>query len=277
MERKIRGFVNTLLEEMNQNMNQESDGRKHPPIVNALDRGLSILEILATEGESLGVTDLSKRISVNKATVYRLLSTLASRGYVELDPEVKKYRASLGIVKLGGMILNRIELGIEAGPALKELAQRTDESAHLAVLSDGEAVYIDREVSKSLVAVKTELGMQVPLHCSAIGKAMIAFLPEDELQQIIDRRGLPGFTDKTITSLAKLKRELSSVRKQGYAVDDEEYTVGVRCVAAPVWSHRGEVEGSIGVSGPSNRVTLERIPEIGLIVKEIGEKIFGKP
>ena len=172
------------------------------------------------------LTQIAVELNINKTAVHRLLSTLVPNGYLEKDKENNKYKPSLQLVGLAGKLLGNLNLYSIARPFLRELADRTKESAHLAILVNGEAVFVDRETANTVVTVNTEIGDRVPLHCTAVGKALSAFMPEELLDELIRKRGLSRFTQRTITSPQILKEELNQIRRQGYARDDEENTIG---------------------------------------------------
>jgi DNA-binding IclR family transcriptional regulator len=241
--------------------------------IQSLARGLDILGILADAGRPLGVTEVASIVGVDKSSAYRLLSTLAGRGFVEQNDENRRYSLGLRIVELSRGSLDRLELRTVARPYLKQLRDRVGESAHLAMMAEGHVVYIDTEASGASLNVHTEIGRIAPAHCTAIGKVMMAFASPDELERIANQNGLTRYTQRTITTLQELKPHLEIVRGRGYAVDDEEFEYGVRCVAAPVRDHRDKVIASVGISGPSIRVPLERIAAIGQIVSETGNEI----
>jgi len=241
--------------------------------INSLDRGLRILEILGNSSNGLGVTELGVRLGVDKSTAYRLLSTLAARGYVEQEQEAKKYNLGLKIIELSSKVLDKIELRKEAKPFMKELMQKSGETVHLAILSQGNIVYIDQEESSSMISVNTEVGRQAPGHCTAIGKVLWAWLPEKELDQILQKTELTPFTARTITTISELKMHLKGVKEKGYALDDEEFTVGVRCIAVPVWNHKGKVIAAFGISGLAMRISLDKIEELAKVIQEIRDRL----
>lgn len=221
----------------------------------------------------MGVTEIAQALDVDKSTAFRLLSTLASRGFVVQDQDTRRYRLGLQIVELSRYVLDRIELRSLAKPWVKRLKQLTGESAHLAVLTDGRAVYIDQEESGATLSVNTEIGRQAPIHCTAIGKSLLAYLPPEDLDRLLGRMTLTRYTPRTITTLRELIPHLESIRERGYAVDDEEFDPGVRCVAAAIRDYRSKVIASVGISGPAIRVTLERIPELGASAMETADRI----
>jgi len=241
--------------------------------IQSLARGLEILAILAEADQPVGVTDIAQILKVDKSSAFRLLHTLANRRFVEQDSDTRRYGLGLRIVELSRRMLDRIELRGIVKPYLRELQQRTGESAHLAVLSEVRVVYVEQEESNATLNVNTEVGRHGPLHCTAIGKALIAHLSPEELARVLGQAGLTRYTPRTMTTLRELIPHLESVRVRGYAVDDEEFDSGVRCVAAAIHDYRGKVVASMGISGPSIRVTLERIPELGEIVLQAAGQV----
>lgn len=242
--------------------------------INSLSRGLQVLEILNERGKSIGVTELSRLLSVDKSTAHRLLSTLSHQGYVRQDLETKRYSLGLKVVELSRNFFTRLELRKEARPFLKELGQRTGEAVILAALIEDSVIRIDSEVSRNFqVLVVPEIGTEAPVHCSTSGKAILAWLSDEEVDRIIQKKVFTPYTPKTITSPRQLKQHLRQIREQGYAFDDEEVEIGLRCIGVPLRDHTGKVMASIAISGPSTRLTLERIPELTGIVKEVAAKI----
>lgn len=241
--------------------------------LNSLDRGLEILEILAFTKKPMGVTELSEWLDVDKASIYRTLATLEAHNMVEQDPETKKYSLGLKLIELSGSLLNRLELRVRAKPFLKELCERTGESAHLTTFVNNSIVYIDKEETSGRISVKTEIGMEAPMHCTATGKAVAAFLPEEKIDELIRTKGLTPYTPKTITSPEMLKAHFARIREKGYALDDEEFDIGVRCIGAPVRNFKGKVIGSVGISGSIVTMTLENIQKHIPVVLEVSRKI----
>jgi IclR family KDG regulon transcriptional repressor len=227
--------------------------------IQSLARGLNILALLADADEPMGLTEIAQKLSVDKSTAFHLLRTLASNRFAEQDPKDRRYTLGLRVVELSRRALDRIELRTVAKPCLKLLQQRVGESAHLAVLGGGHVVYVDNVASDATLNVHTEIGHRAPSHCTAIGKALIAWLSPEDLKGLVDGAPLTRFTPRTITTLRELIPHLETVRERGYAVDDEEFDAGVRCVATAVRDYRGEVVASVGISGPTVRLTLERM------------------
>lgn len=222
--------------------------------IQSLARGLKIMTYLAAQPDGMGVTELADVLGIDKSSVSRLVQTLANYGYAEQDASTRRYRLGPEIVRLSRSLLTRMPLRDEAKPFLRELVSRTGECAHLAILSQGQALYIDQVESAASLRVTTGVGTLAPLHCTALGKCLLAFDPTVPLPA-----EMPTFTPRTITDPDALKVHLDQTRRQGYAIDDEEYDYGVRCVAAPVFDYRGKVVGAIGISGPAGRMALEHM------------------
>ncbi len=235
--------------------------------IQSLARGLQILEFLANAPDGLGITELAAELKVDKGTASRLAQTLAQYGYVEKDTETRRYQLGPQVVNLSRIVITRMPLRDTAKPYLKRLVSETGECAHLAVLSRGMALYIDQVESPATLRVNAEVGHLAPLYCTALGKALLTFSGCD----FPDR--LDARTARTITDPEMLKLHLEQVRRQGYAVDDEEYDMGVRCVAAPVYDFREKLVGAIGISGPAARVTPEKLPEISRTVVGIAQEL----
>jgi len=227
--------------------------------IKSLARGLQILDVLAQTDHRWGVTELSRHINADKSLVYRTLSTLSSLGYVEQDPASRKYTLGLKIIELTGRTLRRLELFTVAKPVLKELSRTTGETAHLAIMVKDHMIYLDTEEVDRPFNLNTGMGLPVPLHSSAVGKALLACLSETEVDQLLSAH-LQRFTDKTIVGLSRLREELCRIAAAGYAVDDEETYPGVRCLASPIWNHYGRPVAALGVSGSTHRVTVDLVP-----------------
>ena len=233
-------------------------GGKHPVLVQTVDKAAQILYALAQEPSGVGVTDLARRVRVNPSTVYRILSTLCMHHLVEQDPVTSAYRLGLGVLRLSSTILQSMELRRAARPVMERLRDETGETVNLMVLDGTTGVYVESVESHQSVRKVVHVGTVEALHCSAVGKAILAFLEESRLEEIL-ARGLQRFTPNTITSADALKDHLAVVRGRGYAIDDEEGEVGTRCVGAPIFGLDGRVTAALSVSGPSFRLTRERL------------------
>lgn len=244
--------------------------------ITSLDRGLRILDILASAKEGLGVTELSRRVGADKSVVYRTLSLLMMHSYVEQEPSSKKYALGLKVMELASKRLRNIDLFSTAKPFLKDLAKQTGEVVVLAVMIGDVLAYLDREEGPRAINLTGGLGQPVPLHSTACGKSILAYLPEDDLVRIFREKGLPAITEKTITNFSELKTHLAEVRLRGYATDDEETYLGVRCIAAPIHNHSNSVVASLSLSSSTQRITPENITVFADLVKETAAQISAR-
>jgi len=227
--------------------------------VQSLSRGLKILMLLSQEHKGMGTTELAGKLGVDKSSASRLLHTLAKYGFAEQDPTTARFRLGPQVLTLGRHLLNRISLRDSARAYLHQLVDQTGECAHLAILTNGQALYIDQVESTAALRVESEIGTLSPLYCTALGKVFLAF----DSVPIPTEADMQAYTQRTITDSATLQAQIEHIRQRGYAIDDEEYNYGVRCVAAPVYDHDQRLVGAIGISGPAGRITLETIDQVG--------------
>lgn len=253
------------------------------PYIQAVDRALEVLLLFQQEKRELGVTEIANRLGLYKSTVYRVLATLERRGFVRKNPVTEKYWLGLRVYALG-MLYNRL-MGLQdiASPWLRKLGERFQETAHLAVLNDGneeeaEIIVIDKIETSYRLSLTPPVGSTFPAHCSGLGKVLLAYSDPAWVERAVGLKPLRRFTANTITSWEVLRRELANIRRDGYAVDNEEVEVGLRCVAAPIFDHTGSVVAAISISGPTSRLTDQRLPELirgvttiaGRISRELG-------
>jgi IclR family transcriptional regulator, KDG regulon repressor len=235
--------------------------------IQSLARGLTILEILAQSPSGASVTEVADILGVDKGSASRLMSTLAKHGYTEKDPVTRRYTLGPQIIRLSGSLLSRNPVYASAKPFLKQLMERTGECAHLAILAQGKALYIDQVESPATLRVNARVGQMAPLHCTALGKILLAH-SGSELPV-----SLEAYTPKTITDPEALRQHLETVRQQGYALDNEEFDPCVCCIAVPVYDFSNQVAGAMGISGPATRITPERLPDLIATVVEIGKAL----
>jgi DNA-binding IclR family transcriptional regulator len=221
----------------------------------SLRRALAILDVLArdeTPRSGASLTELSIEAAASKSTVLRLLAPLLERGLVEQNAD-GRYAIGVGAVTLGSAYLNRLDLRAVAHPILTELAAAAKETIHLVVYNDGQIVYVDKIAGPSPIQMASRVGDRAPVHSTGGGKAILAHLPTDEFERIV-QAGLPARTPQTLTTRDALASSLARVRSQGYSIDDVENEDGIRCVAAPVFDHTGAVVAAVSASGPAEDV-----------------------
>lgn len=227
--------------------------------VRALDRGLSVLEALS-EASELPLSEIARRVRLPYSTTHRLLETLVRRRFVAQRSDTGLYRIGIRAFEVGAA-LAQARLHEVAHPEMKALVDEINETVNLAVLDGQEAVYIHQVEGRQVVHMFTHLGARVPLYASGVGKALLAWRPEEEVRALLGPGPLRGFTKRTLTTPAAVLKELRRVRAQGYALDDEEREPGVRCVAAPVRS-QGEVVAALSLSAPATRLADDRVARL---------------
>jgi IclR family transcriptional regulator, KDG regulon repressor len=224
------------------------------------DRTLAALEALGDELGGLGVTDLGRRLGVDKSTAHRLLGTMAARGFVRLNPHTQRYQLGLRLVALGAIAARGVDLTDVARPVIETLRDETGEATSLAVYSEGEAIFLAKATSDRALTVNHGVGTRMPAHCSALGKVLLAgHRDPEEFDRVIAQRGLAPNTPRSISDAEVLRHHLKMVTARGWALDDEEFALGLRCMAAPVRDAAGDVVAAVGLSGPTNRVSHERV------------------
>ena len=231
-------------------------------LIKSVEKAIAILNAFTIERPELSVTELSQQLALHKSTVSRLLSTLEGGGLVEQNPETGKYHLGAALLGLGALVRAHADMREIARPHLRQLAQEAQETVNLAVL-DGDEVINIKQILPQKRQVKNIgwVGGRTPPHCVSTGKVLLAYRPQEDVGRII-AQGLPCRTDKTITDPGRLREELANIRQRGYATGLEELEEGLNAVAAPVRDHTGEVLAAVSVSGPSYRVSLEKISEL---------------
>ena len=243
-------------------------------IVQSVDRALDILESFDYHEEELGVTEIAQKLNLHKNNVFRLLATLEVRGYIEQDKKTGNYRLGIKTFELANVFLHHLGFRRQARPILDELVTRCDETAYLAVLDGSEVIYVLMQETSQTVRIAPRLGRRLPVHCTAAGKAQLAFESADRLDLIFKDQPLRKMTEHTITHPQLFRKHLREVARVGYAVDNEEFEMGVACIAAPVKDYSHKVVASIGLSGPVSRFSPERIEkELAPFVKEAATKL----
>jgi IclR family acetate operon transcriptional repressor len=236
--------------------------------VQSLDRAFELLERLADAGGELGLSQLAAATRLPPPTIHRIMRTLMAGGYVRQEPS-RRYALGPGLIRLGTVAGHTI--GSWAMPYLGELAAEIGETANLAMLEGDSAVYLAQVPSRHSMRMFTEVGRRVMPHCTGVGKALLAELPVTEVRGIVARTGLPAQTDRTIGDVEVLLAELAGIRERGYAVDDGEQETGVRCVAVSVQGIPARI--AMSVSGPSARVTMDRVAEIAPIIQRAADRL----
>lgn len=240
--------------------------------VQSLERASALLRALGQAGRPLSAGELAAAVGLPRPTVYRLLQTLCAEGLVAQNG--RSFVIGSGVLWLAARRLEQLELRTVGRPILAELRDRTGETVHLGVLEGGQVVYVEKLESPGPIRMASMVGRIVPAHSTALGKAMLAYLPREQVERILEQHGLPRRTPNTITDPGRLFQELATVRTRGFSVDNIENEEGIRCVGAPVFDHRGRVAGAVSVSGSVTTISLERARrELGPLVREAAQRI----
>lgn len=239
-----------------------------------LGKALDLLDALDGDGAPT-LTELSAQTGINKATALRILANLEDRGYVERDGQ-GRYRLGVRLLQLGARISRGLDLRTVARPVLEALHQECDETVNLAVPADGGIVYIDILQSARGLRMTASVGMRDDYHSAALGKAILAQWPLGKLEQVLPADPLPRKTPRTLQTRQALFAALARTREEGFAVDDEENEVGARCVAAPLFDHRGQCVGAISIAGPASRLTPDRLVPLGERVRAAAATISAR-
>lgn len=234
--------------------------------VQTLDRALDIIELLSTEREGLGVTDIGFRLGLHKSTVHRLLSALGERGYIEKDPKYGRYKLGLKFVEISGLFLSKLELKTEAMPYLRNLAQITGQPVHLAILSGKDAIYIEKVEVLNSIRMYSQIGKRIPVYCSAIGKVLLSGVSDETLDKLLGDIDFQPFTPHTLTCKEGLKQEVKRARQNGWAIDNCEHEEDIRCIAAPVRDYTGKIIAAVSTSGNTRIMSEQKDEEVSRYV-----------
>jgi IclR family acetate operon transcriptional repressor len=240
--------------------------------VQAIDRGLAVLGIISAS-DGLTLTDLSQRAGLAPSTAHRILSSLEAHQFVDHDEERGLWLIGVGAFEVGSAFLRNRRLAGIGRLVMHQLMETTGETVNLGIEDAGEVVFISQIESHSALRAFFRAGSRAPIHASGVGKALLAEMPEPRVKEILYKRGLPRFSERTLVAPADLFRELASIRDSGWAVDDEERNLGMRCVAAAIFNEYGEAIAGVSVSGPTVRITPDRARELGPMVKRAADDI----
>ncbi len=238
----------------------------------ALQRGLRLLHLFSESPRGLTAKQVASQSRLPVSTVHRFLANLVTSGFLNRDVEGNHHLGiacfSIGQAAAGQLDIRRLSL-----PYLRELNQQTRETIHLTVRHGLSAVYVEKLDSPEPLRIFSRIGASVPLHCTAVGKVMLAYMPDDEQNRILPELELKRLTSNTVGNLQELQTELSRVRKSGYAADMEEHEMHIRCVAAPVWDHTGTVQSSLSLTAPAFRMPVARLRQLAPLIQTAGLRI----
>lgn len=242
-------------------------------LVQSVDRALCILEALSDYEDGLGITEISEKVNLHKSTVYRLISTLMYKGYIMQNHSTNKYSLTLKLFELGSKKIEKMDLVSAAQPYLKKLMEETGEVVHLAVRENNEIVYIAKVEPPKSIMMYTRIGMSKPMYCTAMGKAIMAELTEEEVQNIWNKSDIKKYTDNTIVEFSKLKENLKDIKSKGYTLDNQEVEMGIICVGAVIKDYKSKICGAVSVSGSTINFNEQKVSNISNLILKYSKKI----
>lgn len=234
--------------------------------VQSVERALHLLNVMSDHPDGIQIARLTEMVGLSKSTIHRLLNTLVNLNYVVKVPDTDNYKLGYQLVYLSRNIVNNISVRHIANPYLKTLSDDVNETIHLCIEDKGEVLYIDKIESNQTIRMFSQIGTRAPMYCTGVGKIILSGMPQERFDSIANNTNFIAKTEKTITSISQLKTEIEQVKEQGFALDNIENEEGIRCIAAPIKDFQGNIVASFSISGPSTRITMERV-ETELIEK----------
>ncbi len=241
--------------------------------IGSVQRAIDILNLFDSQCPELGTTEVARALNLHKSTTASLIYTLEANGFLTQNLSSRKYRLGLKLVERASAMLDQIHVRQIAYPHLRALRDRFNETVNLGVLDGSDIIYVERILGTKALGMRSEVGRRALAHSTALGKAIMACLPLTMVKPLLQQRGLPPVTPKTITDLDQFLAELDQVRQQGYAMDDEENEIGGRCIADSIFDHTGNVIAAVSISAPTAYLTLSQVPEAGAIVRKTAQAI----
>jgi len=240
--------------------------------ITALQRGLRLLQLFSESPHGLTAKQVAGRSRLPVSTVHRFLANLEGTGFLNCGND-SVYHLGIACFAIGQAALGQLDIRRVSLPYLRELNQQTRETIHLTVRHGLSAVYVEKLDSPEQLRIHSRIGASVPLYCTAVGKVMLAYMPEDERERVLPQLALKLLTPNTVGNFQELEAELSRVRKNGYACDLEEHELHIRCVAAPVWDHAGAVNASLSITAPMVRMAATRLRQLAPLIQTAGLQI----
>lgn len=242
-------------------------------VIQSVERAIEILQCFRGNNEELGITEIAEYIQLSKSTAFGLVNTLKAKGLLEQNLQNKKYRLGITLFELGNLVQQRMDIRSEAKIYCTELANKYDTIVHLAVHDKGEVIYIDKLGSDSFTISASQVGRRAPMYCTGVGKAMLAYVENDYIENYVLCKQLQQVTNNTITNKERLIEELRLIRSRGFAVDNEEIEIGLRCIAAPIFDNVGYPIAAISLSASYRKIPDKMVDSISNDVKYYAQKI----
>lgn len=244
--------------------------------IQSVERALTILKYLSGNITEIGITDIAAYMGLGKSTVYGLVNTLVQEGYLEQNPDNKRYRLGLKLFEMGCIVQERMDVREIARPYLKELSEHFKMTVHMGVYKEQEVVYIDKMDAPDTRIVYSQVGKRAPMYCTGIGKSVLAELKPEEINSILKNQQMEALTPNTLTDAKAVLKELEIIRKNGFAIDNEEVEQGLKCVAAAIFDHQGRPAAAISISSSAIKMTDEKIAQATEKIKKATAEISRK-
>ncbi|QKS72728.1 IclR family transcriptional regulator [Paenalkalicoccus suaedae] len=242
-------------------------------LINSLHRAMTIVDLFTEKQPAWKLSEISRELELNKSTVHGLLKTLMHHGYIAQDPESEKYKLGLRFAEKGHLVMAGLDVRRVATPFLQEITDKYGDATHLAVLDGGEAVYIEKIEGRSAIGMYSRVGKRAPLYCTAVGKVLASGESERVIQELATHQTYTTHTEHTIKNIEEFITSIHHVAKQGYALDDEELELGLRCMAVPIYDRDKRILAAMSISGPIARITKADLPTIISDLKAQAQKI----
>ena len=240
--------------------------------IQSVDRAFDVLQVLAF-GEGMTLSEIASELDQSPATIYRVLSTLEAREIVEITQSSQRWNVGPTAFQIGASFLRRSNVVERSRPVMHDLMMQIGETANLGIEKSDTVIFISQVETHESIRAFFPPGTQSPMHASGIGKALLAYYDQDRIEHLLKNNTVERFTEKTITDPDALLKELALIRQQGFALDDEEKTTGMRCIAAPIFNFYNETIAGISVSGPTHRISISDVKEISILVKQAAETL----
>ncbi len=244
--------------------------------IHVIDRAAQILDCFGFDHQELSVSEIGAKTGLHRSTAHRILMALEYNDLIHQNPDTGKYHLGIKLFKLGHQAVSQLDLREICRPFLNRLMNDTKETVHLAVLDEDQVLYLDKVEGPHALRMPSRVGRHIPTYCTSLGKAMLSTLEDQEVKKILGRQVLKPCTVNTVKNVAQLLADLKTVRKRGYAVDNEEIELGLRCVGAPIKDYTGAMVGAISVAAPSARLSGQKIPSVGRLVMATAEEMSEK-
>jgi IclR family KDG regulon transcriptional repressor len=254
-------------------LQRTSKNLSHRYRIHVIDRAAQILDCFGFDHQELSVSEIGSKTALHRSTAHRILMALEYNDLIRQNPETGKYRLGIKLFKLGHQAVFHLNLREICRPFLTRIMNDTQETVHLAVLDEDQVLYLDKVEGPHALRMPSRVGRHIPTYCTSLGKAMLSCLEEQEVKAIVGKQPLTAYTTNTVKNVEQLLADVRAVRKRGYAVDNEEIEIGLRCVGAPIRDHTGAMVGAISTAAPSARLAEKKIPVFGRLVMAVAAEI----